>query len=40
VHRFRSFKITQDMVAFSYVQRIAAEWFRDGGHPLKEHENQ
>ena len=28
------------VVAFSYVQRIATDWFRDGGHLLKEHENQ
>jgi hypothetical protein len=25
------------VVAFRYVQRIATEWFRDGGHLLKEH---
>ena len=25
------------VVSLSYLQRIAAEWFRDGGHLLKEH---
>ena len=25
------------VVPFGYVQRIATEWFRDGGHLLKEH---
>ena len=28
------------VVPFSYVQRIATEWFRDGGRLLNEHENQ
>ena len=42
LHLHRLFDATRKayprkVVAFSYVQRIATEWFRDGGHLLKEH---
>src|SRR6516162_6412587 len=35
LHLHRLFDATRKAVAFSYVQRIATEWFRDGGHLLK-----
>ena len=42
LHLHRLFDATRKayprkVVAFSYVQRIATEWFRDGGHLLNEH---
>ena len=42
LHLHRVFDATRKayprkVVPLSYVQRIATEWFRDGGHLLKEH---
>jgi hypothetical protein len=42
LHLHRLFDATRKayprkVVPFSYVRRSATEWFRDGGHLLKEH---
>ena len=42
LHLHRVFDATRKayprkVVAFGYVQQIANEWFRDGGHLLNEH---